>query len=656
MVVGSKRVLKRILHHWSTDKSMKFVWNLLEIKRVEKQLLQIAADTFLLVFSYFTAMALRLEGFAFVSNAHSWAGALVILPSAILIFQRWGLYRTVVRYASFKVFDVIAFGVLLSALALFATGQVFDLQVPRSVPAIYFLLAFTSISGLRFLVKASIERQNLVEKKNVLIYGAGESGRQLLNALRQNSDYAVVCFVDDNRELQGQEVSGVSVYRPSELTKLKRRYKLHAILLAIPSADRTTRRTIVERLARLGVEVRTIPGLVDMVSGRAEVDDLRDVRVEDLLGRDSIPPKKDLLQRNVSNRVVFVSGAGGSIGSELCRQILRQQPKIIVLFDVSEFALYAIEQELNATAIGLSVDVKIFPLIGSVQNAGRLTTILRRLSVDTVYHAAAYKHVPLVEQNVVEGLRNNVFGTKTILEASLASGVKHFTLISTDKAVRPTNIMGASKRIAELICQNAAHMQSEMIISMVRFGNVLGSSGSVIPVFRKQIAKGGPVTVTHPEITRFFMTIPEAAQLVIQASAMAEGGDVFVLDMGEPVKIVDLAARMIRLHGLQPYFPENPEFGKQSGDIAIIFSGLRKGEKLYEELLIGNNPVGTSHPRIFAANETRMSNESLITLLDGLFASCIDHDVHRIHRLLLDAQIEFNPVSGISDAVSGVSD
>lgn len=605
----------------------------------------------IITFSFGLAMTLRLEKVEFLFEFEVWIALLVLVPTTLMVFLRLGFYRAVVRYISTRAMETIAIGVLFSALILFSISQLFGLTIPRSVPLIYALLAFVIIGGVRFALRALVERQMFQSKENVIIYGAGESGRQLLTALRNGSEFAVVGFVDDNAELHLQEISGVHVFGPGQLPSKVKEFGVRKVLLAMPSASGVAKRVIVDRLAELDLEVRTIPGIADLVTGKAEVNDLQAVSVEDLLGRDPVPAQCDLLDRSITGKTVMVTGAGGSIGSELCRQILMQGAEKIVLFDVSEYALYRIDDELQSIAADQGLVTKIIPVIGSVQNPGRLQAVLGRLKVQAIYHAAAYKHVPLVEQNVIEGMRNNIFGTKTIADAAIAAKVENFILISTDKAVRPTNFMGASKRVAELICQAAARSQSRTKFSMVRFGNVLGSSGSVIPRFREQIAAGGPVTVTHPEINRFFMTIPEAAQLVIQAGAMAQGGDVFVLDMGEPVKIVDLAQRMIKLHGLQPYFPEDPHLGPTSGDIPITFSGLRKGEKLYEELLIGNSPVGTRHPRIMTANEKHVEPNKLDVLLDKLMVACINYDAQEIRELLLEAPIDFQPVDEVSDLV-----
>jgi FlaA1/EpsC-like NDP-sugar epimerase len=416
------------------------------------------------------------------------------------------------------------------------------------------------------------------------------------------------------------------------------------VLMAMPSLSRARRREIVECLEDLNLEIKSIPAMSDIVSGRAKISELRKVTPEDLLGRDPIVPDEDLLRANISGKVVMVTGAGGSIGSELCRQILSQHPTSLVLFDFSEFALYKIETELGEIARRMNSATRIIPILGSVQNEKRLETAIKAFRVQTIYHAAAYKHVPLVEENAVEGIHNNVFGTLTLAVLAKKLKVEHFILISTDKAVRPTNIMGATKRVAELICQALAQESEDTVFSMVRFGNVLGSSGSVIPRFQAQIEAGGPLTVTHPEINRYFMTIPEASQLVIQAGAMAKGGDVFVLDMGTPVKIVDLAVSMIRLHGLTPYFVDHPDqVLPEKGDIPICFTGLRKGEKLYEELLIGNSPKLTAHPRIMTASEAFVSMEELRLIFDRLRAASVAFDLPEIQAIFYELPLQYKP-------------
>lgn len=621
------------------------------LTRPQKRFLQVALDCALIVSSFGMAMALRYDNLHFLFNPMAWIVLLVVTPITIAAFIKLGLYRAVVRYITAKAMQHVMMGVVLSAAVMQLSVSLFALPVPRSVPTIYALLALISIGGTRFLLRGIYNRRKwmrLHRNSNVIIFGAGNSGRQLLNVIKQGLDYAPVGFVDDAPELHGTEVGGLQVFPPEQLESLIRDNDVRSVLLAVPSATRAERRAIIARLEPFAVEVRTIPGMADILSGKASFSDLRVVSVEELLGRDPIPPRADLLARNIAGKSVLVSGAGGSIGSELCRQILLQRPRRLVLLDVSEFALYKIEGELRAEAAGAGADAcEIVPILGSVQNPGRMEMVLRVFGIDTVYHAAAYKHVPMVELNVVEGIRNNVFGTQTLAQAAVAAGVESFILISTDKAVRPTNFMGTSKRMAELICQALAETQDSTRFSMVRFGNVLGSSGSVIPHFAVQIEAGGPLTVTHPEITRYFMTIPEAAQLVLQAGAMAQGGEVFVLDMGEPVKIVDLAQHMVGLYGLTPYIE-----GQGAGDIAITFTGLRPGEKLYEELLIGDNPAATEHPRIMCATESCLPLKTLETLLEDLLEACKAYDLPRIREILRDeAPTGYAPSDPVADQV-----
>jgi FlaA1/EpsC-like NDP-sugar epimerase len=508
------------------------------------------------------------------------------------------------------------------------------------VPVIYAMLALVLLGGLRFAMRQFLLMGSKRPRTRVIIYGAGASGRQLQLSLVNGPEYLPVAFVDDDSALQGRFIGNCQIFRPEDLPQIIRDYAATTLLLAMPSVSRGERARVLHRIGKLPIQIQTIPGIADLVSGRTQINEISDVPVEDLLGRDPVPPRPELMDHDIRGRVVMVTGAGGSIGSELCRQIIDQGPQKLVLFEQSEFNLYAIDQEMQSRTLAGAVE--IVPIIGSVQNTGRVTSALRDHGVETIYHAAAYKHVPLVERNVVEGVRNNVFGTQDLVEAAVATGVKAFILISTDKAVRPTNVMGASKRMAELVCQAMAAAQPTggTRISMVRFGNVLGSSGSVIPLFRRQIAAGGPVTVTHPDITRYFMTIPEAAQLVIQAGAMSKGGDVFVLDMGEPVRISDLAQRMIQLSGLKPVLIPPGATARpigEDGDIEVRFSGLRPGEKLYEELLVGENAEGTGHPRIMTAHETFLTLDQLAPLLERLKQHCLAHDVPAIRALLSEA-------------------
>lgn len=625
---------------------------LTRLDRRTKRAIQMLADTTLVLICFIAAMSLRLENASFLASATAWQALLPTILVTPAVFYALGLYRSVIRYITGHALKAILIGVLASSVVLFISSQLLSATVPRSVPGIYALLLFLTTAGLRFLMQSLFRNTRLGNRQPVIIYGAGEAGRQLVSALAHDCEYAPQAFVDDDPGLQRNWVEGKQVFAPDQLPQLIERMNIRCILLAIPSTSRARRREIVAKIESLGIEIRTIPGIADIVDGRATYSDLRRVTPEDLLGREPVPPRTDLMGHDITGKVVLVSGAGGSIGSELCRQIIRHDPATLVLLEVSEFALYTIANELRETLEREGRSLPVEPVLGSVQNPGRVRAILRSFGVQTVYHAAAYKHVVLVEENVVEGIRNNVFGTKVIAEAAADLGVENFILISTDKAVRPTNFMGASKRMAELICQALAQEPGRTTFSMVRFGNVLGSSGSVIPRFRAQIAQGGPVTVTHRDITRFFMTIPEASQLVIQAGAMARGGDVFVLDMGEPVRILDLAQTMIRLHGLKPYIVEDDAPDAARGDIAIRIVGLNKGEKLYEELLIGENPRGTEHPRIMTATEVALSRAEVERLLDRLWRACQGFDLPEIRRIFLEAPLAYQPNGdGVHDLI-----
>ena len=613
---------------------------LVGLSRGRKRMIQLATDAGLIMASFLGAMVLRLDNAQFLARPGSWAVLAILVPVSLLVFIRLGFYRAIIRYITSRAYMTLLAGVLISTGTLVLTSWLLQVGVPRSVPVIYALLALVLLGGLRFAMRQFLLMGSKRPRTRVIIYGAGTSGRQLQLSLVNGPEYLPVAFVDDDSALQGRFIGNCQILRPDDLPQIIRDYTATTLLLAMPSVSRGERARVLHRIGKLPIQIQTIPGIADLVSGRTQINEIRDVPVEDLLGRDPVPPRPELMDHDIRGRVVMVTGAGGSIGSELCRQIIDQGPQKLVLFEQSEFNLYAIDQAMQSRTLAGAVE--IVPIIGSVQNTRRITSTLRDHGVETIYHAAAYKHVPLVERNVVEGVRNNVFGTQALAEAAVATGVKAFILISTDKAVRPTNVMGASKRMAELVCQAMAAAQPAggTRISMVRFGNVLGSSGSVIPLFRRQIAAGGPVTVTHPDITRYFMTILEAAQLVIQAGAMSKGGDVFVLDMGEPVRISDLAQRMIRLSGLKPVLIPPGATARpigEDGDIEVRFSGLRPGEKLYEELLVGENAEGTDHPRIMAAHEVFLTPDQLAPLLERLMQHCLAYDVPAIRALLSEA-------------------
>jgi FlaA1/EpsC-like NDP-sugar epimerase len=628
------------------EREMDFLQRIFSLPRPQKRMVSLFVDSFFLVCAFWAALLVRLDDISVLSNATFWLVISIVLPISLVLFAKLGLYRAVLRYMGLQALVAIVIGVMVSTITLVLVSFYAEANIPRTVPLIYAAFSLVFIGGSRTIVRSIVGSGMKRTGEPVIIYGAGVSGRQLLTSLVQSHEYHPFAFVDDDVCLHGTVIQGVHVHSPSIIRKLIKQKSVTKVLLAMPSATRAKRQAILTRLEPLAIQILTIPAMADLVNGTKLYSDIKEVEIDDLLGRDAVNPREDLLSANIKDKVVMVTGAGGSIGSELCRQILKQSPKKLVLFELSEFALYAIDRELNATAKELGLNVRILPMMGSVQRENRVQAVMESFGVQTVYHAAAYKHVPLVEHNVVEGVRNNVFGTLYTARAAIAAKVETFVLVSTDKAVRPTNVMGTTKRMAELVLQALSRESNKTRFCMVRFGNVLGSSGSVVPLFRTQIANGGPVTVTHPEITRFFMTIPEASQLVIQAGAMGKGGDVFVLDMGKSVKIIDLAKKMIRLSGYEVRSEKNPE-----GDIAIEFSGLRPGEKLYEELLIGDDVTGTEHERIMTANELYLSWSEYALILDRLDQACHAFNHEAIRDILLNTPTGFAPTDGICDLV-----
>ncbi|MEO3678865.1 nucleoside-diphosphate sugar epimerase/dehydratase [Rheinheimera sp. FR7-31] len=618
---------------------------LLGLPRAVKRLISVTADMFFLISSLFAAYFLTQQSQSVDIPQIALAFA-ITLPVTLFIFTKLGLYRAVIRYIGQHALGAVLSGIVSSAFILALLFGLLQVHDKGNLIFVYAILALVTSGGLRLLARMFLVQRNNGHKERVLIYGAGSSGRQLAQALINGEQYHPVVFVDDDTTLHRSTILGVPVGAPAQITSLIKSHNISRILLALPSVSRARRREVLDALEELPIPVQSIPGMSDLVDGSMRIDELQDVKIEDLLGRDPVAPKAKLMQANIKGKVVMVTGAGGSIGSELCRQILHCEPKVLVLFELSEFGLYSIEHELSSLIKQQELDIKLIPVMGTVQRRSRLETVMKAFNVQTVYHAAAYKHVPLVEYNVVEGVRNNVFGTWYAAEAAISAGVETFVLISTDKAVRPTNVMGASKRLAELVLQALAQRQSTTRFCMVRFGNVLGSSGSVVPLFREQIRKGGPITVTHKDIIRYFMTIPEAAQLVLQAGAMGKGGDVYVLDMGEPVKIADLAKRMIHLMGLEVKDEIHP-----NGDIEIKFTGLRPGEKLYEELLIGENVRETAHPRIMAADEVRLTWPEMHSLLLQLDSLCDSFNVESIIDAMRCAPTGFNYSCASSDLV-----
>lgn len=614
----------------------------LKLPRRHKQIIAVVTDYVMLLFAFWSALALRFETLTPDLGTYRWQ--MFVAPLlAIPIFVRLGLYRAVVRFMEDRVVFVVASGATISVILLASlVALTHTPMLSRGVFGIYWLQAIVYVGMTRFLARSLFLRAERKQdsRKRVVIYGAGRSGTQLLYALRAGREYLPVAFFDDKVSIQQTELAGLRVHAPSLLPEFLTDKHIDEVLLAIPSAGRARRAQIISRLEGLHCRLKLVPSMSELVNGNVTVDAIREVELEDLLGRDIVAPDSTLLGKCITGKVVLVTGAGGSIGSELCRQIVRLGPARLVLMELSEFALYSVEQELTSLCAKLHVRVDIIALLGSVIYAQRDERIMKTFGVQTVYHAAAYKHVPLVEHNPVEGVRNNVLGTRRMAEAALSAGVETFILISTDKAVRPTNVMGASKRLAELVLQGLARRGCSTRFCMVRFGNVLGSSGSVVPLFRRQIAARQAITLTHPEITRYFMTIPEAAQLVIQAGSMAMGGEVYVLDMGEPVKIIDLARRMIRLSGLSVRDEDNPQ-----GDIPIEVVGLRPGEKLYEELLIGENVEGTSHPLIMRAYEHELPWVLLDKRLDDLDLACQSFDYRQVLAILISLVHEYTAVS-----------
>lgn len=607
---------------------------LFNLPRWQKRLIIILLDLLLIPLAVWASFALRLGTWEPVLNDGRWMlflAPLITLP----IFIRFGLYRAVIRFIGGQqaVMTVLA-GITLSVLILSLIAVLANWKgIPRSIFPIYWGTAFLFVGGSRYLIRLLYTRYYLrTDKTHIVIYGAGDSGIQLANSLARHSEYRAVAYIDDNPSLHKAIIQGLQVYKPTDLANLINRYEVSQVFLALPSVSKARKREILQSLESLPVHVLTIPSMSELISGKRQIDELREIEVDELLGRDAVSPDQELLSTCITDQVVMVTGAGGSIGSELCRQIVQLSPAKLILFEASEFALYSIENELVQFIHNenLKFDkTALIPALGSVQNQARLEEIMQQQQVSTIYHAAAYKHVPLVEHNPIEGIRNNTFGTLYTALAARNSKVRHFVLISTDKAVRPTNVMGASKRLAELALQALAAQPSRTIFSMVRFGNVLGSSGSVVPLFRKQIQAGGPITITHPDIIRYFMTIPEAAQLVIQAGALAKGGEVFLLDMGDPVKIVDLAKRMVHLSGYTIKDEQHLD-----GNIELHFTGLRPGEKLYEELLIDSEADKTAHPKIFKAHEDCLAWSVLEKVLNELDQACTQRNLPLIQSIL----------------------
>ncbi|PIE66212.1 MAG: nucleoside-diphosphate sugar epimerase [Desulfobacterales bacterium] len=619
--------------------------SLIKLSRSRKKIIFVLHDIVLLFVSFGLATGLSSDIENILKNTDNLKVICLTIFLSLFLFARMGLYRAMIRYAGEKILKIIAFCSFLSVSMLMATAFYVHTSLPRTVPVFYFLFVLVFMVGSRFTIKGLLRSKCQKSDHPVVIYGAGSAGRQLLASIKRTDEYYPVAFVDDDPELYDTIIDDIKVYQASDLEHVVSRYGVKAILLVIPSITKKQRKEIIRRLEFLPCKVLSIPGLKDLVEGTVSVSKLKKISIIDLLGRETVSPLPKFMGKDIKGKVVMVTGAGGSIGSELCRQIIRQTPNKLLLFELSEFSLYRIEKELSEYVHKEKLSLSIVPILGSVQNYNHLNKVMNFFKVETIYHSAAYKHVPLVEYNTIEGVQNNIFGTLYCAKAAISSRVKTFVLISTDKAVRPTNTMGTTKRLTELLLQALAQQKDHSTrFTIVRFGNVLGSSGSVVPLFEKQIAEGGPITLTHKDITRFFMTIPEAAQLVIQAGAMGQGGDVFLLDMGEPVKIFDLAQQMIRLNGLKVKDKHSPQ-----GDIEIKITGLRPGEKLYEELLIGDNAEGTEHPQIMTTQEKMLGWHELEQLLNALEEACKVFDPQRVRQILLTASADFHPNDDICD-------
>jgi FlaA1/EpsC-like NDP-sugar epimerase len=611
------------------------------LDRWKKRLLQMTFDGLGAPIALLLAFFMRLETTDYLFQLDTYIGVSIAMVTTLAVFAARGLYNNLTRHISIETAYSIAIGSAISCTALFSGTLLLELAIPRSVPLIYATLLCSFATAMRLFIRTLGQGMSKEKRENVAIYGAGVAGIQLMEALRKNPNYRVRLFIDDNHELNGKNLGGIPISNLDHANKKFKKLEIETLLLAIQSDISATRRRVFDMLSDHPLKVKTIPSISSLISGSFVIAELKDIKIEDLLGREPVQHNPNLMAKTIAKKTVLVTGAGGSIGSELCRQIILWKPRKLILLDVSEFAIYTLLEELTQHPSSHAID--LIPLIGSVQDRLFIEKMFNRFAVDTVYHAAAYKHVPLMEQNVMQCIANNVFGTFNMAELAIAAKVKHFTLVSTDKAVNPTNFMGASKRLAEIICQTLSTQNTNTCFSVVRFGNVLGSSGSVVPLFKKQIEKGGPITLTHLDITRYFMTIPEAAQLVIQAGSIAKGGEVFVLDMGKAVKILDLAKRMIVLSGLRPVL--NGGKSLEGDEIAITISGLRPGEKLFEELAYSANLNATVHPRINSTTETPMREKTLQDLLRNIHDAIETNNHQKLYQM----------ITSFADAVADVA-
>ncbi|MDA9355349.1 polysaccharide biosynthesis protein [Amylibacter sp.] len=582
----------------------------------------------------------------FLYNIHVWIVLISFIFINLVTLSLLGVYRAVVRHISTETIKHVGTGVCVASVLMYLISQFFVVDITFNILFVFSLLLFCLQLGARVSLRQIYINYIVTNKKSVAIYGAGIAGLQILNSISKGSDYLPKMFIDDDKNLVGRRIANLNIYSMVQAEKLFTKYNIDVLLIAIPNLPNHIKQNILTQLQKYPMQIKALPSLRDLVEGPIKINDLKALSINNLLERDTVKPDLELMSKNIKNKVVLITGAGGSIGSEISRQVIKCMPQKIILLDISEAALFLIQSELDALVQNQKIRLEVIPVLCSVQNSAQILKILKKLRVQTIFHAAAYKHVPLVEHNIIEAIRNNVFGTKSLGDMAIKSKVENFILISSDKAIRPTNFMGSTKRMAELICQDLA-LKKVTNFSMVRFGNVLGSSGSVIPTFQEQINKGGPITVTHKDITRFFMTIPEAAQLVLQASSMSTGNDIFILDMGSPVKIIDLAYKMIHLQGLRPYLENSIEDIK--GDIAISITNLRPGEKLYEELLLGENSIKTLHPKIFKETLLGIETIEFNKLYNSLLEACDLDNIENIKTIFFHPKIGLNHSGVIVD-------
>lgn len=622
--------------------------SLIKLDKKYKQFIQYLCDIIFVLLSFVLTLYIQNESIMFLYKTDVWIVLISFIFINLITLSYAGLYRAVVRHISTETIKHVGTGVCVASVLMYVASQYFAVNITFNIIFVFSLLLFCLQLGARVGLKQIYINYIATNKKSVAIYGAGKAGLQILNAISKGSDYLPKMFIDDDQKLVGRRIANINIYSMAQAEMLFTKYNIDVLLIAIPNLPNNIRKIILTQLQKYPIQIKALPSLRDLVEGTVKISDLKAISINDLLERDTVKPDFELIPKNIKNKVVLITGAGGSIGSEISRQIIKCMPQKLLLLDISEAALFLIQSEIKALMQSQGTKFKVTPVLCSVQNSAQILKVLKKFKVQTIFHTAAYKHVPLVEHNIIEAIRNNVFGTKSIGEMAIESEVENFILISSDKAVRPTNFMGSTKRMSELICQDLA-LKKITNFSMVRFGNVLGSSGSVIPTFQKQINEGGPITVTHKDITRFFMTIPEAAQLVLQASSMSTGNDIFILDMGSPVKIIDLAYKMVHLQGLRPYL--ETEDGHIDGDIAISITNLRPGEKLYEELLLGKNSIKTSHPKIFKETLSGIETIEFNELYNSLLEACDLGNIEDIKTLFLHPKIGLNHSGNIVDQI-----